>query len=168
MENYKKHLSTIIDLTEEQWSKIENELVVKEYKKNEFILEPGVYSEDYYFVESGVIRSYTIDDNGKEHLLQFGTENWIVSDRNSAFCKQKSKFYIQAIEDSTVILLNEKSNELIISLNPNYLAAQNKLIQNHVRSLQDRINLLLGASAKTRYLEFMRLYPTNFLASPNG
>ena len=130
MENYKKHLSTIIDLTEEQWSKIENELVVKEYKKNEFILEPGVYSEDYYFVESGVIRSYTIDDNGKEHVL------------------------------------NEKLNELIISLNPNYLAAQNKLIQNHVRSLQDRINLLLGASAKTRYLEFMRLYPNQLSRIP--
>lgn len=166
MENYKKHLSNIIDLTEEQWAEIEKFLVVKHIKKNEFILEPGEYSEDYFFVESGVIRSYTIDENGKEHVLQFGTENWIVSDRNSAFCKQQSKFYIQAIEDSTVILLNEKLNDLIIRLNPNYLAAQNKLIQNHVRSLQDRINLLLGASAKTRYLEFMRLYPNQLSRIP--
>ena len=132
MENYKKHLSNIIDLTEEQWAEIEKFLVVKHIKKNEFILEPGEYSEDYFFVESGVIRSYTIDENGKEHVLQFGTENWIVSDRNSAFCKQQSKFYIQAIEDSTVILLNEKLNDLITRLNPNYLAAQNKLIQNHL------------------------------------
>ena len=166
MENYKKHLSNIIDLTEEQWAEIEKFLVVKHIKKNEFILEPGEYSEDYFFVESGVIRSYTIDENGKEHVLQFGTENWIVSDRNSAFCKQQSKFYIQAIEDSTVILLNEKLNDLITQLNPNYLAAQNKLIQNHVRSLQDRINLLLGASAKTRYLEFMRLYPNQLSRIP--
>lgn len=166
MENYKKHLSKIIDLTEEQWAEIEKFLVVKHIKKNEFILEPGEYSEDYFFVESGVIRSYTIDENGKEHVLQFGTENWIVSDRNSAFCKQQSKFYIQAIEDSTVILLNEKLNDLITRLNPNYLAAQNKLIQNHVRSLQDRINLLLGASAKTRYLEFMRLYPNQLSRIP--
>lgn len=166
MENYKKHLSNIIDLTEEQWAEIEKFLVVKHIKKNEFILEPGEYSEDYFFVESGVIRSYTIDENGKEHVLQFGTENWIVSDRNSAFCKQQSKFYIQAIEDSTVILLNEKLNDLITRLNPNYLAAQNNLIQNHVRSLQDRINLLLGASAKTRYLEFMRLYPNQLSRIP--
>ena len=105
MENYKKHLLSIVHLTEEQWNKIENALVVKKFKKNEFILVPGEYSEDYFFVESGVIRSYTIDENGKEHVLQFGTENWIVSDRNSSFCKQQSKFYIQAIEDSTVVLL---------------------------------------------------------------
>ena len=158
MENYKKHLLSIVHLTEEQWNKIENALVVKKFKKNEFILVPGEYSEDYFFVESGVIRSYTIDENGKEHVLQFGTENWIVSDRNSSFCKQQSKFYIQAIEDSTVVLLNEKIVNLIVSLNPDYLIAENKLVQNHVRSLQDRINLLLSATAKKRYLEFIRLY----------
>ena len=166
MENYKKHLLSIVHLTEEQWNKIENALVVKKFKKNEFILVPGEYSEDYFFVESGVIRSYTIDENGKEHVLQFGTENWIVSDRNSAFCKQQSKFYIQAIEDSTVVLLNEKLVDLIVSLNPEYLVAQNKLVQNHVRSLQDRINLLLGATAKTRYLEFIRLYPNQLSRIP--
>ncbi|MEG0698185.1 MAG: Crp/Fnr family transcriptional regulator, partial [Algoriella sp.] len=166
MENYKKHLLSIVHLTEEQWNKIENALVVKKFKKNEFILVPGEYSEDYFFVESGVIRSYTIDENGKEHVLQFGTENWIVSDRNSSFCKQQSKFYIQAIEDSTVVLLNEKIVNLIVSLNPDYLIAENKLVQNHVRSLQDRINLLLSATAKKRYLEFIRLYPNQLSRIP--
>lgn len=166
MENYKKHLQSIINFSDENWEIIEKTLVEKQVKKNEFIMVPGEYSEDYYFVESGVIRSYTIDENGKEHVLQFGTENWIVSDRNSSFCKQQSKFYIQAIEDSKVILLNEKLTNLISSLNPDYLAAQNKLVQNHVRSLQDRINLLLGATAKTRYLEFMRLYPNQLNRIP--
>ena len=166
MENYKKHLLSIVHLTEEQWNKIENALVVKKFKKNEFILVPGEYSEDYFFVECGVIRSYTIDENGKEHVLQFGTENWIVSDRNSSFCKQQSKFYIQAIEDSTVVLLNEKIVNLIVSLNPDYLIAENKLVQNHVRSLQDRINLLLSATAKKRYLEFIRLYPNQLSRIP--
>lgn len=159
MENYKKNLKSLIELNDIEWSKIEDKLVEKHYKKNEFILVPGEYSEDYYFVECGVIRSYTIDDNGKEHVIQFGTENWFVSDRNSAICKQQSKFYIQAIEDSTLIILNNEINELITSINPNFLVEQNKLIQNHVRSLQDRINLLLSATAKTRYLEFIRLYP---------
>ena len=38
MENYKKHLQNIIDLTDDQWVKIENILVEKKVKKNEFIL----------------------------------------------------------------------------------------------------------------------------------
>ena len=42
MENYKKHLSNIIDLTEEQWAEIEKFLVVKHIKKNEFILEEKI------------------------------------------------------------------------------------------------------------------------------
>lgn len=166
MENYKKHLQNIIQLTDEQWNDLEKILVEKHFKKNEFIMVPGEYSEDYYFVESGVIRSYTIDENGKEHVLQFGVENWLVSDRNSAFCKQQSKFYIQAIEDSAVIVLNERVTDLLTELNPEYLKAQNKLVQNHIRSLQDRINLLLGATAKTRYLEFIRLYPNQLSRIP--
>ena len=46
------------------------------------------------------------------------------------------------------------------------MIAENKLVQNHVRSLQDRINLLLSATAKKRYLEFIRLYPNQLSRIP--
>ena len=65
-----------------------------------------------------------------------------------------------------MIVLNERVTDLLTELNPEYLKAQNKLVQNHIRSLQDRINLLLGATAKTRYLEFIRLYPNQLSRIP--
>lgn len=160
MQNFTKHLTDKIDLSEEQIKIILNNIVVKKFSRGEMILNAGEYSNDYYFVEEGVIRSYTIDDNGKEHIIQFGTENWIVSDRNSTLCKKEAKFYIQAIEDCTLVLLNEDINQLIISLNPSYVNTQVLLLQNHIRHMQDRITLLLSATAKTRYLEFIKLYPT--------
>lgn len=166
MENYIKHLQEQIELTTEQVQLIEQHLVVKHLKKNEFILEEGDYSEEYFFVEQGVIRSYTIDENGKEHVVQFATENWIISDRNSTLCKKTAKFYIQAIEDSTIVILNEELNHLLNKINPAYNTAQLSLVQNHVRHLQDRIILLLSATAKTRYQEFIRLYPNQINRIP--
>lgn len=160
MQNYITHLTNRIDLTEDQIKLICNHLTVKHFSKGDYLLEPGDYSSDFYFIEKGVLRSYTIDDNGKEHIIQFGTENWLIGDRNSSLCKESAKFYIQAIEDATVILVNDELNSLIQEMNPNYLNAQLILLQNHVRHLQDRINSLLGATAKTRYLEFIKLYPT--------
>ena len=160
MQNYINHLTNQINLTEDQIEIIKNNVTVKEYHKGEVILEAGDLSSDVYFVEKGVIRSYTIDENGKEHVIQFGTEKWLVSDRNSNLCKKEAKFYIQAIEDSTIILINEDLVNLIQSLNPAYLASQVSLLQNHVRHLQDRITSLLSSSAKTRYLDFIKLYPT--------
>lgn len=159
MQNYIEHLQQQIALTPDEIELIKANLIVKQFSKNEFILEEGDYSEEYFFVEQGVIRSYTIDENGKEHIVQFATENWIISDRNSTLCKKTAKFYIQAIEDSTIIILNDEMAKFIASLNPDYIQAQLSLVQNHVRHLQDRIILLLSATAKTRYQEFIKLYP---------
>jgi CRP-like cAMP-binding protein len=39
-------------------------------------------------------------------------------------------------------------------------------LQNHIRQLQKRINLLLGASAEKRYLDFISLYPDLTLRVP--
>ena len=160
MQNYINHLKNLIDLSDEQIEIISNNITIKKYSRGEMILNAGDYSDDYYFVEEGVIRSYIIDDNGKEHIVQFGTENWLVSDRNSSVCKKEAKFYIQAIEDSTLVILNDEVTTLIAELNPDYVKKQVSLLQNHIRHLQDRITSLLSASAKTRYLEFIKLYPT--------
>lgn len=159
MQNYIQHLTSQIDLTEEQIEQLKNHITTKEFHRGDLILEAGDLSSDVYFVEKGVIRSYTIDENGKEHVIQFGTENWLVSDRNSYLCKKEAKFFIQAIEDSTIIIINEELSQFIQSLNPKYLESQVLLLQNHVRHLQDRITSLLSSTAKTRYLDFIKLYP---------
>lgn len=159
MQNYIQYLSNQIDLTEEQIEIIKSKLVVKTFQRNEMLLTMGEVSSDIYFVEKGVIRSYTIDENGKEHVIQFGTENWLVTDRNSFLCKQEAKFYIQAIEESEIVLINEELNDFLQTLNSNYALSQVKLLQNHVRHLQDRITSLLSDTAKTRYLAFIKLYP---------
>ncbi|WPC10938.1 cyclic nucleotide-binding domain-containing protein [Riemerella anatipestifer] len=57
------------------------------------------------FVENGLLRMYSIDTQGKEHIIQFAPEKWLLSDRNSLFFDEKSKFYIEAVEDSQVLLL---------------------------------------------------------------
>lgn len=159
MQNFITHLTNRVELTPEQIEEIKNLVTVKEFSRGEMIIQAGDYSPDYYFIEEGVLRSYTIDENGKEHIIQFGTENWIISDRNSSLCKKEAKFYIQAIEDSKVVILNEDLSSLIQSMNPKYIETQLALLQNHVRHMQDRINSLLGATAKTRYLDFIKLYP---------
>mgnify|MGYP001374110827 CR=1 FL=1 len=48
-------------------------------------------------MESGLLRSYTIDEKGKEHIYMFGPENWLVTDN----CKPETpcQLFIDAIED---------------------------------------------------------------------
>ena len=162
MQNFIKHLTRQINLTEEDISKILDHITIKEYSRGEMIQNAGEITYHYYFIEKGVTRSYTIDENGKEHVMQFGTENWIVSDRNisSIDNEVETVFYIQAIENTTVVLMNVELDNLLQSLDPTYMETQYKLIKKNVQHLNDRIRLLLSATAKTRYQNFIKLYPT--------
>lgn len=159
MENFRNHLKTIANFSEDQIDKVMKTVKVKEYNKNTFLLREGQHSEYFFFVEKGLVKSFSTDEEGKEHVVQFAPEKWYISDRYSTVCKQPAKFNIQAIENSIVVIISLELQELLIDLNPDYINAVNFLLHNHVRHLQDRINLLLSASAKTRYQEFIKLYP---------
>ena len=81
---------------------------VKKVKKDEFLLRENENCKYSFFVEDGLLREYSIDKKGKEHILSFAPEGWIVTDRESVYFNQPSANYIQALENSTVILLDEQ------------------------------------------------------------
>ncbi|MNE65373.1 Anaerobic regulatory protein [compost metagenome] len=139
---------------------------VKEFKKDEFLLSPGQICERALFVEKGLVRFYSIDEEGKEHIVQFAPENWFVGDRESIYFRKPSVYYMDAIEDTTVILFDQHFVETASEISPEFRNYNEYLLQNHIRHLQNRINLLIGASAEKRYLDFIKLYPDLTLRVP--
>ena len=138
----------------------------KTVEKGEFLLQKGNICHHSFFVETGLLRYYSIDSKGKEHILQFAPENWFVTDRESVFFKQPSLYFIQAVEKSTIYFIE---NDFFFSLskdNPAFLEYNNNLLHNHIRHLQKRINLLLSATAEERYLDFIKDYPDLLLRVP--
>src|ERR1051325_6588327 len=55
----------------------------KKLAKGEFLLHEGDVSKHIAFVVKGCLRQYTIDNKGKEHIVQFAPENWWISDIES-------------------------------------------------------------------------------------
>lgn len=148
-----------VELTPELRSLMNSNLQRKEIKKNEIIVRQGEVGKYTFFVAKGLLRSYDIDENGREHILQFAPENWLISDRSSTLLDEASELFIDAIEDSEIILLNNEFLEKATELNPSFQRFNLFALNNHIRQLQKRINLLIASSAEVRYLEFIRLYP---------
>lgn len=132
--------------------------IPKKVKKNELFLSKGEVCHHSIFVNSGLLRFYSIDDAGKEHIIQFAPENWFIGDRDSLYFGQPSFFYIDAIEDTSVYLLNQEFFEKASDISTEFRNYNEYLLQNHIRHMQNRINLLIGASAEDRYLHFIKLY----------
>ncbi|MBQ0786820.1 MAG: Crp/Fnr family transcriptional regulator [Oceanihabitans sp.] len=164
--NFKKHIIEKCGLSETEFTQIAPFIKTKNVSKNDFLLQQGEICSHSFFVEQGVLRFYALNEEGKESILQFASENWIVSDRGSVFFQEPSTYYIDAIEDTLTVMLDEDFVNRVAKINPNFRKQNENLLQNHIRHLYKRISLLLGASARIRYLEFVAMYPDMLLRVP--
>ncbi|AUC81419.1 Crp/Fnr family transcriptional regulator [Lacinutrix sp. Bg11-31] len=164
--NFKKHLIDKGGLSQEEFAQVEPYIKTKTIAKNDFLLKQGDICSHSFFVEEGVLRFYSLNEEGKENILQFATENWIVSDRGSVFFQEPSTYYIDAIEDTLAVMLDEDFVNEVAKINQNFRKQNETLLQNHIRHLYKRVSLLLGASARVRYLEFVNMYPDIMLRVP--
>lgn len=164
--NFKLYLKTKSAITDEQFNQLSATLESRTIAKGEFLLKEGEVCHYSFFVERGLLRAYTIDETGKEHIIQFAAENWFITDRSSAYFNEPSDFFIDTIEETEVIFINENFISLASEISIPFRQYNERLLQNHIRHLQKRINLLIGASAEQRYLDFIKLYPDLTLRVP--
>ena len=166
MENITNYLSEILEIPLDAASTCSNFYTSKKVSKNEFLLREGEVCHQTFFVEKGLLRMYSIDKNGKEHIIQFAPENWLISDRSSLYFNEQSSYFIDAIEDSEIVLLKQDFFINLTKIHPEISINNNLLLHNHIRHLQRRVKLLLGATAEERYLDFMKMYPNVFRRAP--
>jgi CRP-like cAMP-binding protein len=135
-------------------------------EKATFLLQEGEICKHSFYVEQGLLRYYSIDEKGKEHIIQFAPEGWFVGDRESMFFNRPSQFFIQSLEDSNVVMIDEDLICTLSKADERFAVFNNNLLHNHIRQLQHRINMLLGATAEERYLDFIKTYPDILLRVP--
>ncbi len=164
--NLRQYLATNLHVAENDVLEIVEQCTVQQIKKDSFLVRQGEYCRHGFFVEQGLLRQYSIDEKGKEHIISFAPEGWFITDRESVYFNEPARYFIQAYENSQIALLDEDFNQLISKKIPNYNTFNTKLLHNHIRHLLKRIDLLLSASAEDRYLQFVTMYPDILLRVP--
>ncbi|APG59910.1 Crp/Fnr family transcriptional regulator [Christiangramia salexigens] len=164
--NFSSFLNANIEKTDLYLKPLLEHCKEQSFSKGEFLLQPGEYCKHSFYVEKGLLRQYSLDANGKEHIIQFAPENWFVSERDSVFFDNPASYYIQAIEVSRVLLFEEKFIIELSQKNEAFNEQNNRMLHKHIKSLQKRINMLLGATAEERYLDFIKTYPDVLLRVP--
>lgn len=161
----KEYLRKKITITDEQFDLIAADLKIKTFEKNKVILSPGEVSTKTYFVTDGLLRCYSVDSKGKANVIQFAPELWWMSERNSFF-NTPSDFFIDAIEPTTAIIIPKNYFNDAAKHVPCLHDLNNNMLNNSIRFMQKRINMLLSATAEERYLDFIKLYPNLTLRVP--
>jgi CRP-like cAMP-binding protein len=101
-------------LTNEDMTLIRSLFIPKTLQKGEFLLREGELARYGAFVCKGLLRSYIIDNKGKEHIVMFAPETWWISNKGGAAEVTPSTFFIDAIEDSELLLLDKPGHLAMI------------------------------------------------------
>jgi CRP-like cAMP-binding protein len=166
LQNIVNYLSEVLEIPKDAVLAYSNHFKTKKIAKNEFLLREGEICNQTLFVEKGLLRMFSIDKNGKEHIIQFAPEKWLISDRSSLYFGERSKYYIEAIEESEVLFLKNDFFTNVIEKLPNIAENNDLLLQKHIRNLQNRVNSLLAETAEERYMNFVKMYPDILLRVP--
>lgn len=133
---------------------------LKTIAKGEMLLKQGEITQYGYLVRRGCLKSYTVDKAGKEHILQFAPESWMISDLDSFTNQVPSLVYIEAIEDSEISLISKSDFKDINSLEKEAVIEIANKLRNNLIASNKRIMGLLSSTAEQRYIDFTETYPT--------
>ncbi|WP_232224199.1 Crp/Fnr family transcriptional regulator [Gillisia sp. CAL575] len=161
------HLTKVISLTESEQQEFTSILEEVRISKKSFLIEPGDLVNSEYYVVSGCMEAYYLDETGDKHIIQFAVEDWWISDFESFFNKVPAKLYVETIEDSVLLAINREALEVLYSRIPKFERFFRIKTTNAFVSLRTRILSTLQKSGKERYLEFCESYPKIEQRVPN-
>lgn len=132
----------------------------KKLRKRQYLLQEGDPCRYLAFVEKGMLRSYSIDEKGSEHIIQFAFEGWWIADQYSFLTGEPSVYNIDALEDCELLLLTRAGEEELMEKVPKVERFFRLLLQSNVIATQRRLVSSLSQPAEKRYHDLVESCPT--------
>ena len=128
-------------------------------KRRQSLLLPGQVARDAGFVLGGCLRSFSVDDNGFEHTLQFASPGWWITDMYSWISGKPADLHIEAVRESQVLLLDRRDQLRLFDRVPGMERYFRILTENALVSARQRLSENLSLDARRRYRNFCKSYP---------
>lgn len=162
----KEHVAKIATLTDEEFDGFFDRFELQSFKKGQTIIAPGDKVTREYFVLSGCLKSFYINDDLKMFILQFAMPTWWTSDFNALYSGTKATISVDCITDAEVLSLSNENREAVCReihqaehffrwrTNKGYVASQKRLLS------------MMNNDVKHRYEELMSQYPELYNTVP--
>jgi CRP-like cAMP-binding protein len=164
----KAHVDKIASLTDDEFDYFFSHFKKQHFKKGQAIITEGDTVDCEYFVLSGCLKSFFINDDLKMFILQFAMPTWWASDYNALYNNTKASINVDCINDTEVLCLTNSDREKLCNelhnaehffrwrTNKGYVATQKRLLS------------LMNNNVKYRYEELLKLYPQLYNIVPKN
>lgn len=114
------YIKSKISVTEEEMAIILSYFKPIRLKKNELLLTNGQSSQRTFFVTSGCLRIFFINEEGQDSTRYFAFENQFATALVSFITSEPSEEFIQAVEDSEVYYITHKNFYHLLDIIPQW------------------------------------------------
>lgn len=156
LQNIAKHVNLTLEEQKLFLSKTETHF----FKSKTILLNAGEVSKHTYFVNSGIVRSFNINDNIIEHVLHFACEGWWIGDMYSYISEKPGNLFIEVLEDAEVISISKKNHQELYQQIPKLERFFRILAENSLVAHQERLMDNLSLSAEDRFDKMCKKYPS--------
>lgn len=155
----KKHIEKFVQISNDEFEEIKNFFYTKDVAKKENLLEEGQICQHHYFVLKGLLRKFFINEKGTEQTTEFAIETWWLTDNFAYENKGHTDFYIQAVEQSTILYISQDNQEKLLKAFPIMERYFRFVYQRAYAAAQRRIQYLFSFSKEEFYFQAVRNHP---------
>lgn len=155
-------------------SKLDAQLRKRTIGKGDYLFSEGEICPFIGFIIKGCFRIFILKD-GKEITFDFFVENRPIGDYESYFRQQPTQFYVQAIEPSEILVLNDVCLRLLFEEPPTGQRLQRIVVEHLFFRFRDKLLSLYLDEPEERYRtllqtapDLLRRIPQYYLASYLG
>jgi len=158
-EVFKNHLEKFIEIDEDEFFEILSFFQIRKVKKKENLLVEGDICKSHYFVLNGCLRKFFINEKGMEQTTEFAIENWWITDNFAYERGLSTEFYIQAVENSEILVIDRNAQEKLLIEFPKMERYFRFVYQRAYAATQIRLKYLYEFSKEEFYDHLCNGYP---------
>lgn len=155
----RKHIEQIVSLSDEEYNTVKPYYTPRKLRKRQFLVQEQQVVEHMYLVENGLLKTSYINNEGKEYVVQFATNNWWVSDFAAFYKQEKATLAIDCLEDTEVLAISYQGLAELCQKVPKMEHFSRVKANFGYIALQQRILSMMNQSVKERYQQFVQQYP---------
>jgi CRP-like cAMP-binding protein len=153
-------------LTEQELEMLRVSSDIRNVRKKQLLQQEGEVSRSMNFIARGCMRMYRMDEQGNEHILYFGAENWWMTDKESYLTGKPSNYFIEAIDNCQLLVWQREDFTRLLQQIPALHTFLNRLVAHSNISMQTRLYESISYTAEEKYQNFLKTHPDIFNRVP--
>lgn len=165
--NLKEYISKSISIKDADLKKVLEYFTFSKVKKGTLLLKEGSVEKKFYYINSGCVRTYYVNQGGHLKTRHIAFENSLIASLSSFISAQPSFEYVEAIENSELLSIERVHFFQLLNDVASWKDFYILVLEKGYRIQNEKIESYLTLTAQERYNKLMIDNPNFIKRLPN-